>query len=100
MRDKNDDHVSGGLMPAADPIDLQKQGMAVIPRHILDDLRNPAAAMRIDPERPAKVYRAGSCFSCGYLPEHPSPPPKFCSECGARFIPVEPQNASDKEEKS
>ena len=76
--------------------DLHSRENMTVPGIRPDDPR--LAQFPMVPTKPAKVYVAGSCYHCAYLPEAQMNTPKFCPECGRKFIPVEPQNAADKEE--
>jgi len=100
MNKETADHVPGDLMRYAPSHDLQKRGYMGLPGIAPDDPRYLIfGGMKAENySRPTKVYATGSCFSCGYLPENTAHPPKFCTECGAKFIPVEPENAMNQEE--
>jgi len=101
MNAKSNDHTPGDLMRYAPSHDQQKRGTMGVPGIAPNDPRWAKYPMARAGElpKPGKVYKVGSCYHCGTLPDDTAHPPKFCTECGARFIPVEPQNASDKEEK-
>jgi DNA-directed RNA polymerase subunit RPC12/RpoP len=51
-----------------------------------NDLRSrlvPAICTQCGAKKPEAVsYR---CSKCGFTPENPANPPKFCPECGNRF---------------
>lgn len=95
MDKKNNDHLPGEPKRYAAPLELQQQGFTGLSGVIPNDPRRASAimAMADNCQKPAKVYVAGSCYSCGHLPDGPTP--KFCTECGARFVPVLPENAAN-----
>ena len=101
MEEKKNDRISSNLLRDTASTASCRRGTMGVPGIAPNDPRWAKYPMARAGElpKPGKVYKAGSCYHCGTLPDDTAHPPKFCTECGARFIPVEPQNASDKEEK-
>jgi len=92
---KSDPH-TGNLMRH----DLQKQSAMGVPGIAPDDprfLEFPMAKAG-DVPKPKKVYAAGCCYSCSYLPDDPQKPPRFCPECGAWFVPYQPEGVTSEGE--
>ena len=92
---KENEHENAAERTTAD-VPCRQRTITGVPGIRPDDPRLAMYPMAKAGERrlPAKVWAAGSCYHCGHLPDDPARPPKFCTECGVKFVPVEEQNAT------